>query len=78
MKYIKLIKPGTNKSQLVEADKVEFYKQYGWEPEVKQVTARLKPPKKTAKAEPAVEYTLSVEPEVVESNEEVGTDIKGE
>jgi len=75
--YVKVIKPGTNKSQLVETDKVDFYRQYGWEPE-QPVVAKLKSPKKTAKAEPAVEYTLSVDAEVVESNEEVGTDIKGE
>lgn len=77
-KYVKVVKPGTNKSQMVEADKVDFYRQYGWEPEVAVVTAKLKSPKKTAKAEPAVEYTMSVEAEVVDTQEEVGTDIKGE
>jgi hypothetical protein len=76
--YVKVIKPGTNKSQMVEADRVDFYRQYGWEPEVAEVTAKLKAPKKTAKAEPAVEYTLSVDAEVVDSVEEVGTDIKGD
>lgn len=75
--YVKVIKPGTNKTQMVEADKVDFYRHYGWEPEAAVVTAKLKAPKKTAKAEPAVEYTLSIDAEVV-SNEEVGTDIKGE
>lgn len=75
--YVKVVKPNTNKSQMVEADKVDFYRQYGWEPEVAEVAAKLKAPKKTAKAEPAVDYTLSVDAEVV-SNEEVGTDIKGE
>jgi len=76
--YVKVVKPGTSKTQMVEADKVDFYRQYGWEPEAAEVVAKLKAPKKTAKAEPAVEYTLSVDAEVVESNEEVGTDIKGE
>lgn len=65
MSYIKLIKPGTTKTQLVEADQVDFYKQYGWEPEVAEVVALLKPRKKTAKPEPAVD-------------EEVGKDIEGE
>lgn len=72
MKYIKLIKPGTAKTQLVEADKVEFYRQFGWQPEVDEVIAVLKPRKKTAKAEPAVED--------VSSQEEVGTqdELKGD
>ena len=61
MKYIKVIKPGTGKSQLVEADKVDFYKQYGWEQEFQEVSAVLKPRKKTAKAEPAVEGDSSQE-----------------
>ena len=60
-KYVKVVKPG--KSQMVEADRVDFYRQFGWEPEVVEVTARLKPPKKTVKPEPAVD-------------EEVGTDIQ--
>lgn len=76
--YVKVVKPNTNKSQMVEADRVDFYRQYGWEPEAVEVAAKLKSPKKTAKAEPAVEYTLSVDAEVVDANEEVGTDIKGE
>jgi hypothetical protein len=62
-KYVKVVKPG--KSQMVEADRVDFYKQFGWEPEVVEVTAKLKPPKKTVQPEPAVD-------------EEVGTDIQGE
>lgn len=73
MKYIKLIKPGTGKSQLVEPEKVDFYRQYGWEPQAQdtEVRAVLKPRKKTAKAEPAVEEVSSLE--------EVGTqDDKGE
>ena len=72
MKYIKVIKPGTTKTQLVEADKVDFYRQYGWEPEITEVSARLKPRKNTAKAEPAVEDTSS--------EQEVGTqdELKGE
>ena len=65
MSYTKLIKPGTTKTQLVETEKVEFYKQYGWEPVVAEVTAVLKPAKKTAKPNPAVE-------------QEVGNDITGE
>lgn len=63
MKYIKVVKPG--KSQLVEEDKVDFYRQYGWEPEVVEVTAVLRPAKKTVKPKPAVE-------------EEVGTVNEGE
>lgn len=65
MSYIKVIKPGTTKTQLVEAEKIEFYKQYGWEPVVTEVAAVLKPAKKTAKPNPAVE-------------QEVGNDIKGD
>lgn len=67
MKYTKLIKPGTNKSQLVESDKVEFYKQYGWELE----TVKVSKSKKTAQPKPAVE-------EVDSSVEVVGDDIQGE
>lgn len=64
--YVKMSKPGTNKTQLVEADKVNFYRQYGWEPEVVEITAKLRAPKKTVMPKPTVE-------------EEVGTeDIKGE
>jgi hypothetical protein len=71
MKYIKVIKPGSAKSQLVEADKVDFYRQYGWEPEITEVSAKLKPRKNTAKAEPAVEDTSS--------EQEVGKDeLKGD
>lgn len=71
MKYIRLIKPGTTKSQLVESDRVDFYRQYGWEPVIEEITAVLKPRKKTAKAEPAVEDTSSLE--------EVGKDeLKGD
>ncbi len=77
-KYTKVHKPGTNKTQMVEADRVDFYRQYGWEP-LEQITAELKAPKKTAKSKPAVEYTMTVEPEVVDSVEEVGDDtIKGD
>ena len=72
MKYTRLIKPGTTKTQLVESDRVDFYRQYGWEPVIEEITAVLKPRKKTAKAEPAVED--------VSSQEEVGTqdDNKGD
>lgn len=72
MKYIKVTKPGTTKSQLVEADRVDFYRQYGWEPVVQEVTAVVRPRKNTAKAEPAVEDTSS--------EQEVGTqdELKGE
>jgi len=74
--YVKVHKPGTNKTQMVEVDKVDFYRQYGWEPVVAEITAQLKAPKKTAKPKPAVEYTLSVS---VDSPEEVGDDnIKGD
>ena len=52
-KYVKVVKPG--KSQLVEADRVDFYRQYGWTPEVVEITAVLRPPKKTVKPKPAVE-----------------------
>ena len=50
-KYVKAIKPGTTKSQLVELDKVDFYRQYGWEPEQVKVSK----PKKTVQPEPTVE-----------------------
>lgn len=72
MKFIKMIKPGSTKTQLVEPDRVDFYRQYGWEPEIQEITAVLKPRKKTAKAEPAVEDTSS--------QEEVGTEdeLKGD
>ena len=66
-KYVKLIKPGTNKTQMVEPERVDFYSQYGWEPESQEVVAVLKPPKrKTVKPEPTVD--------AVASDEEVGTD----
>ncbi len=66
-KYVKVIKPGTNKTQMVEADKIDFYRQYGWEPETQEVTAVLRPVKrKTVKPEPAVDAVASLE--------EVGTD----
>jgi hypothetical protein len=56
MKYTKVIKPGTNKSQMVETERVDFYRQYGWEPAVVEVTAKLKAPKtKTVMPIPAVE-----------------------
>ena len=73
MKYIKIIKPGTNKSQLVESAKVDFYRQYGWEPSVQEAKAVVKPRKNTAKAEPAVEGATP-------SVEEVGTqdELKGD
>lgn len=73
MKYTRLIKPGTTKSQIVESDRVDFYRQYGWEPEdsVVEVTATVYPvKKKTAKSTPAVEYTLMVN---ADSQEEVVT-----
>jgi len=74
MKYVKVIKPGTSKNQFVRPDQVEFYRQFGWEPEAEdtEVRAVLKPRKKTAKAEPAVEGATP-------SLEEVGTqDDKGD
>lgn len=77
MKLVRVHKPGTNKSQLVDPDKIEFYKQYGYEPEVTEeveVKAVLKPVKKTAKPEPAVEEAA----EAVASIQEVGDDTKGE
>ena len=74
MKYVKVHKPGTNKSQLVEPEKVDFYRQYGWEPVVTEVTATVKP-RKTAQSKPAVE---TVEVTAV-SDEVVGDDTnKGE
>lgn len=57
-KYIKVVKPG--KSQMIEADKVDFYRQYGWEPEVIEVTAVLKPAKKTVTPKPAVEEEVGI------------------
>ena len=66
-KYVKLIKPGTNKTQMVEPQRVDFYRQYGWEPEQQEVQAVLKPSKKkTVSPEPTVEAEAS--------EEEVGTD----
>lgn len=71
MKYVRVIKPGTNKSQLVETDRVEFYRQYGWEPVVQEAAAVVRPRKNTAKAEPAVEVSAS--------EQEVGKDeLKGD
>lgn len=76
--YVKVHKIGTNKTQMVEADRVDFYRQYGWEPAT-DIVAVLKAPKKTAKSKPAVEYTMSVDAVVVDSLEEVGDDTnKGE
>lgn len=69
MKFVKVIKPGTTKTQLVEPDRVDFYRQYGWEPEP-EIQAVLKPRKKTAKPGPAVEVSASFEV--------VGDDTKGE
>lgn len=66
MKYVKLHKPNTTKTQLVEVDSVDRYRQYGWEPVIEEVTAVLKPRKKTAKAEPAEDAGAS--------EQEVGTD----
>lgn len=74
MKLIRIHKPGTNKSQLVEADRVDFYRQYGYEPAVTEVKAALKPAKKTAKPEPAVEEVAEAATPV----QEVGDDTKGE
>lgn len=57
--YVKVVKPG--KSQVIEADKVDFYRQYGWEPEITEpapVTAVLKPAKKTVTPKPAVEEVV--------------------
>lgn len=66
-KYVKVIKPGTNKTQMVEADRVDFYRQYGWEPEQQEVMVVLRSPKKkTVKPEPTVDAVASIE--------EVGTD----
>jgi hypothetical protein len=74
MKYVKVHKPGTSKTQLVEVDKVDFYKQYGWEPVVTEVKASVKP-RKTAQSKPAVDEVVVA----TESDEEVGTDdTKGE
>lgn len=78
MKYTRLIKPGTGKTQIVESDRVDFYRQYGWEPEtsVVEATAVVHPvKKKTAKSTPAVEYTLMVNadsPEEVVTNDNRG------
>lgn len=74
MKLVKVHKPGTNKSQLVDADKIDFYRQYGYEPVVVEAKATVKPLKKTAKPEPAVEEAA----EAVASIQEVGDDTKGE
>ena len=63
MKYTKIIKPNTTKTQIIESDRVDFYRQYGWEPEITEVPVK----KKTVKAEPAVEVTVT-------SSQEVGTD----
>ena len=73
MKYVKIHKPNTTKTQLVEADSVDRYRQYGWEPVIEEITAQLKPRKKTAKAEPAVESV-----EITDSVKEVGNDIQGD
>lgn len=66
-RLVKVVKPGTNKNQLVEPEKVDFYRQFGWEPEQPVVVVAKPAKKKTAAPEPAVE-------------EEVGeiTSIKGE
>lgn len=62
MTRIKLVKPGTTKSQLVKPDQVDFYRQYGYVPESDlQETPAPKSKKKTVTPPPAVE-------------EEVGTD----
>lgn len=74
MKLVRVHKPGTNKSQLVEADRVDFYRQYGYEPVVVEVKATVKPVKKTAKPEPAVEEVAEAATPV----QEVGDDNKGE
>lgn len=74
MKLVRVHKPGTNKSQLVEADRVDFYRQYGYEPVVVEVKATVKPVKKTAKPEPAVEEVAEAATPV----QEVGDDTKGE
>lgn len=66
MKYVKIHKPNTTKTQLVEADSVDRYRQYGWEPVIEEITAELKPRKKTVKPEPTVDAGAS--------QEEVGTD----
>lgn len=70
MKYVKVHKPGTGKTQLVESDKVDFYRQYGWEPVVIEAKAHARSPKKTVKPEPTVDTGVSIE--------EVGTDDKGD
>lgn len=74
MNYVKVHKPGTNKSQLVEADKIDFYRQYGYEPVIVEAKATVKPLKKTAKPEPAVEEVAEAATPV----QEVGDDTKGE
>jgi len=53
---------------------VEFYRQYGYEPVVIEAKATVRPLKKTAKPEPAVEEEVAV----VTSIQEVGDDTKGE
>jgi hypothetical protein len=56
MTRIKIIKPGTTKSQLVKADLVDFYRQYGYVPESDlQETPAPKSKKKTVSPAPAVE-----------------------
>ena len=53
MKYTTVVKQGTTKTQLIETDRVEFYRQYGWEP-VEGNPVKTKP----AKPEPAVEQEV--------------------
>jgi hypothetical protein len=52
---VKVVKPGTNKNQLVEPDKIDFYRQFGWEPEQPIVVTAKPTKKKTVEPEPAVE-----------------------
>lgn len=60
MKYVKLHKPGTKKTQSVEADRVDFYRQYGWEPIDTEVKAVLRPSKKKTEIAPAVDAAPDV------------------
>lgn len=60
MTRIKLIKPGTTKTQLVNEDQVDFYRQYGYVPEAEKQPAP-KPKKKTVTPAPAVEEEVGID-----------------
>ena len=74
-KFVKLNKPGTTKYQSVESEKVDYYRQFGWEPvEPQEEKIVLHPAKKTAKKQPAVEILdeeIPQEDPVEEIKEEV-------